>query len=157
MDQLQSIALNNYNDFLSLLMQKYNLPAPADTNEAITAVNYAADTFGGEFVNDIYNIQLNRNAIAAQELAYKAKLDASTKEQLKEELVRLKFNLDQANDIATREYILDKTAYVQKLIIQKQEEKSPITIAGIHKNNQTLLLILTAIALMFIGSKIFNK
>jgi len=159
MDQLHQIALTNYNDFLSLLMQKYNLPAPVDTTDAIDAVNYASNAYGQEFVNDIYNIQLNRNAITAQELAFKAKLDASSKQQLKEELIRLKVNLDQANDIATREYILDKVAYTQKLIIEKTENSTNNTALaplGVGANNH-LLIFLAAVALMFVGSKIFKQ
>lgn len=153
MYQLHQIALNNYNDCASLLMQKYMLPAPENSNEMITAVDYAAENFGDQFVNDIANIQSQKNAITQNEMAYKNQLDTSNVNQLKEELVRLNLKLTQ--EIESREYILDKIAYVQKLIIQKTE--SVIAIPNIHKNNQLLLIGLAAFALMFIGSKIFKQ
>ena len=156
MYQLHQIAINNYSDCANLLMRKYNLPAPQNSDELIEAVNYASQTFGDTFVNDVVNIQAQRNAITQSEIAYKNQLDTSNKEQLKEELVRLNLKLNLATDIPTREYILDKIAYTQKLIIKKTEE-APININPIHKNNQLLLMGLAAFALMFIGSKIFKQ
>lgn len=156
MYQLKQIALNNFNEVSSLLMQKYNLPAPDNADEITTAVEVAADNYGNEFINDLYNVQLQKNTILQNEVAYKNQLDSSSKEQLRDELIRLNLKLTQAQDIPSREYILDKVAYVQKLIIQKNEENKP-NLSSIHKNNQMLLLALTVIALMFVGSKIFKQ
>lgn len=157
MYQIHQIALNNYNDSIALLMQKYQLPAPENSNELITAVDYATQTFGDAFINDLANIQAQKNAASQNEMAYKAQLDSSNYNQLKDELTRLNLKLTMANDIATREYVLDKIAYVQKLIIQKSEQTPAGVISNIHKNNQLLLFGLMAFALMFVGSKIFKQ
>lgn len=155
MYQLHQLALNNYNDCASLLMQKYMLPAPENSNEMITAVDFATENFGDQFVNDLANIQAQKNAVTQSEMAYKNQLDTSNVNQLKDEIVRLNLKLSMAQTIEDREYVLDKIAYTQKLIIQKTE--STTSVPTIHKNNQLLLLALTAFALMFIGSKIFKQ
>lgn len=149
---LYQIAVNNPFDFNNLL-QNYNLPVPQNPSEYTQAVDYALDTYGNNFANDLQNIQLQKNAILSNEAAYKTQLDSSNNNQLKEEIIRLNLKLSQANDIYSREYLLDKIAYVQKLIIQKQENLP----TNIIKPDQKILLILLAIALMFAGSKIFNK
>ena len=159
MYQLHQIAINNYNDCANLLMQKYNLPAPQNSDELIEAVNYATQTFGDNFVNDVVSIQAQRNAIAQSEIAYKNQLDTSNKEQLKEELVRLNLKLNLAMDIPTREYILDKIAYTQKLIIAKTENSTNNLTTNNPQlaTNNLLLMGLAAFVLMFIGSKIFKQ
>ena len=103
------------------------------------------------------NIEIQKMAVAETEKTYKNQLDSSNKEQLKEEIVKWNAKLNYAQDIQTREYILDKVAYIQKLIINKTENNSPKSFSQIHKNNQLLLLVLTTIALMFIGSKIIKQ
>lgn len=152
---LYQIALNNPFDFNSVL-QKYNLPVPQSASEYTQAVDYAVDNYGNYFVNDLQAIQNQKNAIALNEQAYKHQLDTSSVQQLKDELIRLNLKLNYAQDTTSREYVLDKVAYVQKLIIQKQENTTNTT-NPIHKNNQTILLILTALALMYVGSKIFKQ
>ena len=153
---LSQIAINNPYEF-SVLLQKYQLPAADNANEAITALDYALNNYGNNFAFDLQNIEIQKMAVAETEKTYKNQLDSSNKEQLKEEIVKWNAKLNYAQDIQTREYILDKVAYIQKLIINKTENNSPKSFSQIHKNNQLLLLVLTTIALMFIGSKIIKQ
>lgn len=154
MNQLHQIALNNYNDVAYLIANKYQLPIPENTAEFVSAIDVGTDMFGDSFVSDVYNIEMQRKAFTQQETAYKQKLDTSSLDQLKQELNTLNDKLANENDISMREYVLDKIAYVQKLIIEKKDIKSEPN--SIHLNNQKLLLILTGIALMVIGSKILK-
>lgn len=157
MYQLYQIAFNNPQE-MALLMQKYNLPIAENASELATAIDFATKQYGNNFVNDVANVQAQKNALNQSQVAYKNQLDSFTFSQLKDELIKWNTKLQQVNDIASREYILDKVAYIQKLMIQKSSNNSNENLfSSIHKNNQTLLLILTALSLMYIGSKIFKQ
>lgn len=157
MNQLHQIALYNPNDVAALLQQKYGLPVPENPIELAQAVDYAYDQFGNTFSNDLNFLQIQKNIIANQEIAFKQKLDSSNQNQLKEEIIRLDVKLRQSQTLEDREYFLDKIAYCQKLLLQKVEIGTPTNENKVNKQNQMLLLGLTALALMFIGSKIFKQ
>lgn len=151
--ELYQIAINNPYEFNNLL-QRYNLPVIDHPAEIAQAVDYASENMGSNFIADLQSIK--NNGLAQTEASYKSQLDSSNYDQLNTELIKWDVKLRQCNDIAGREYALDKIAYIQKLMLNKKDNSTTNTLS-IHKNNQTLLLVLTAVALMFVGSKIFKQ
>jgi len=163
LNPIHYIALHNENEVLPMLTQQYALPMPKSHAEYFSMVDYATAQYGDTFIDSMISVHPDRELFVRKSGFTPDNYVVSVKQynlsQLNSELESLTAQFGKATDSASKIELLDTIAFVQKQIIEKQKQAPTTELPGnsIHKTNQYLLLALTAIVLMFIGSKIFKQ
>lgn len=165
LNPLHYIAANNTSSVYNLLVSKYQMPSPQTDEAFFNTIDYAANTYGEPFINDMIALHPDLGLILEQQRysnvvddAYKTRTSALIPLQIETEIAALNAELtaNAGMDEATRGNILDKINFLRELLKTKKETIAQPT-SDTNKTNQYLLYLLVAVALMFAGSKLFKN
>lgn len=167
LNPIHYIALHNTDEVLPLL-QNFGFQQPQNEQQYFATVDQAMAYYGDKFIESMVKVHPDRELFKKYSNFvsddYVVRVRAYTLPQLQAELEVLTASLRAATDDKSKADILDTIAFVQKQIIEKQKERSLPTSSpnDAHpdhnlKTNNLLLYALVAFALMYLGSKIFNK
>lgn len=163
---------NNHDAVYNLLTVKYKLMPPDSAAETVQAAEYALSVYGEKFAHDMAMIHPDKEALLREAGHFSSccgnKIhsnlldDVRTLDQLIAERDRLQNELDNTSyrTPEDRQAVVDELDKIKALILIKQNTKPPQQAGGgitMDKTQQYLLLGLTALGLMWLGSKLFGK
>lgn len=168
LNPIHYIALHNSTEVLPLL-GNFGFQQPQNEQHYFATIDQATEYYGDKFIEAMVKVHPDRELFKRYSNFvsddYVVRVRAYTLPQLQAELEVLSASLRAATDDKSKADLLDTIAFVQKQIIEKMKERplptsSNGTVAAdapVSKTTNLLLYALVAVALMYLGSKIFKS
>jgi len=150
------------------LIQKYGFDYPQTEGELYESVDRAAKHHGESFIADMTKIHPDKHAVMLysnmvnSEYAnpFITQLAKGNISVLETEIASLTAHYKQGGSAEEDADFKEKIDFLQNLIASAKQQNGgtlPTDQPNIHKTNQYILIAIVALALMFLGSKIFKQ